>query len=196
VRWFEIEPCYVFHPVNAYEQGDKIIIHVCRQQQAMVGGFSNLYGGEATTGKIWRWTIDLSKGTVREEQIDDAASDFPRVNDSLVGLKARYGYTSSLNERAASLTLGQYLYKYDLDSGRKQVRDFGPANHLGEPIFVPRPGSGAEDDGWIMALKHDEAIDQSALVILNAQDFDGEAVATITMPRRIPYGAHGNWMSR
>ena len=94
------------------------------------------------------------------------------------------------------LTLGQYLYKYDLDSGQKQVRDFGASNHLGEPIFVPRPGAKAEDDGWIMALKHDEAIDQSALVILNAQDFDGEAVATITMPRRIPYGAHGNWMSR
>jgi carotenoid cleavage dioxygenase len=97
--------------------------------------------------------------------------------------------------------LGQYLYKYDLDSGKKLVRDFGASSHLGEPIFVPRPGSGtedsgAEDDGWIMALKHDEAIDQSALVILNAQDFDGEAVATITMPRRIPYGAHGNWMSR
>lgn len=196
VRWFEINPCYVFHPVNAYEDGDTIVIHVCRQEQAMVGGFDNLYGGEATTGRLWRWTIDLASGTVTEDQLDDAPADFPRVNDSRVGLKARWGYTASLNAKAPTLTLGQYLYKYDLSTGGRVTRDFGPDSRLGEPIFVARQGATAEDDGWILALAHDEAKDQSQMVILNAQDFDGAPAATITMPRRIPYGAHGNWMSR
>ena len=194
VRWFEINPCYVFHPVNAYEEGDTIVIHVCRQEHAMAGGFENLYGGEATTGRLWRWTIDLAKGTAKEEQIDDVAADFPRVNDSLVGLKARFGYTASLNAKAPSLTLGQYLYKYDLGSGARITRDFGASSRLGEPIFVAREGATAEDEGWVMALSHDEATDESRLTILNAQDFNGAPAATITMPRRIPYGAHGNWM--
>ena len=196
VRWFEINPCYVFHPVNAHEEGDRIILHVCRQEEAMVGGFENLYGGDATTGRLWRWTIDLAAGTVREEQLDDAAADFPRINDTLVGLSARWGYTASLNAKAPTLTLGQYLYKYDLTTGGRTTRDFGATRRLGEPIFVSREGATAEDDGWIMSLVHDEATDVSKLVILNAQDFDGAPAAEITMPRRVPYGAHGNWMSR
>ena len=194
VRWFEIDPCYVFHPVNAYEDGDTIVLHVCRQQHAMAGGFEEIYGGDATAGRLWRWTIDLARGTVTEEQLDEAAADFPRVNDTLVGLPARWGYLASLNSRAPTLTLGQYLYKYDLGTGARTTRDFGPDSRLGEPIFLPRAGAAEEDDGWILALRHDEAKDESALVILNAQDFDGEPAAEIAMPRRIPYGAHGNWM--
>ena len=162
----------------------------------MAGGFEEIYGGERTTGRLWRWTIDLVRGTVREEQIDDAPADFPRVNDGLVGLPARWGYMASLNAKAPTLTLGQYLYKYDLGTGARITRDFGADSRLGEPIFVPREGASGEDDGWILALRHDESQDQSALVILNAQDFDGEPAAEIIMPRRIPYGAHGNWMSR
>ena len=127
---------------------------------------------------------------------DDAPADFPRVNDRRVGLKARWGYTASLNAKAPTLTLGQYLYKYDLTTGARITRDFGADSRLGEPIFVARDGATAEDDGWILALAHDEAKDQSQMVILNAQDFDGAPAATVTMPRRIPYGAHGNWMSR
>ena len=195
VRWFEINPCYVFHPVNAYEEGDTIVLHVCRQKQAMAGGFAEIYGGDATAGRLWRWTIDLVRGTVTEEQLDDAAGDFPRVNDTRVGLPARWGYLASLNSKAPTLTLGQYLYKYDLETGARSTRDFGPDARLGEPIFVPREGAAAEDDGWILALRHDEARDESALVILNAQDFDGAPAAEIIMPRRVPYGAHGNWMA-
>ena len=196
VRWFEINPCYVFHPVNAHEDGDRIILHVCRQEEAMVGGFANVYGGEATTGRLWRWTLDLANGTVKEEQLDDAAADFPRINDSLVGLSARWGYTASLNAKAPTLTLGQYLYKYDLTTGARITRDFGSTRRLGEPIFVARENATGEDDGWILSLVHDEATDVSKLMILNAQDFDGAPAAEITMPRRVPYGAHGNWISQ
>ena len=30
VRWYDINPCYVFHPMNAYEDGDKIVLDVAR----------------------------------------------------------------------------------------------------------------------------------------------------------------------
>ena len=196
VRWFDINPCYVFHPVNAWEVGQTIVLTVCRQESAMVGGFENLYGGDATTGRLWRWTIDLDTGRVTEEQLDDAAADFPRVNDALVGLPSRWGYTGSLDSTAPTLTLGRNLYKYDLTSGARVTHDFGAASHLGEPIFVPREGAAQEDDGWIMALRHDESKDESTLVILDALSFDAAPVAEVVMPRRIPYGAHGNWMPR
>jgi carotenoid cleavage dioxygenase len=67
---------------------------------------------------------------------------------------------------------------------------------VGEPLFVPRGDSTAEDDGWVLALSHNEAADESRLLILNAQDFEGPPAAEVVMPRRVPYGAHGNWMAR
>ena len=196
VRWFEINPCYVFHPVNAHEDGDKIVVTVCRQKQAMVGGFAEIYGGDATAARLWRWTIDLATGAVKEEQLDDATSDFPRVNDSRVGLPAQWGYTAALDATAPTLTLGRNLYKYDLTTGARTTHDLGRDSHVGEGIFVPRPGATAEDDGWVMAIYHDEAVDESRLVILDAQHFGDEPVAQVVMPQRVPYGAHGNWMAR
>ena len=80
VRWFDIDPCFVFHSFNSFEVGNKIVLYVSRQQEAMVGGFKDIYGGETTVAKLWRWTIDLEKGTVSEEQLDDGACDFPRIN--------------------------------------------------------------------------------------------------------------------
>lgn len=196
VRWFKINPCYVFHPVNAHEDGDRIVIHVCRQNNAMAGGFENLYGGADTIGRLWRWTIDLAAGTVTEEQLDDAGVDFPRVHDGRVGLPARWGYTGSLDDTAASLTLGGQLHKYDLTRGGKVTHDFGAGSHLGEPVFIPRENARAEDDGWVVALRHSDAADESSLVVLNALDFDGVPAAEIVMPQRVPYGAHGAWMPR
>ena len=99
------------------------------------------------------------------------------------------------SSKAPTLTLGSNLYKYDLKSGARVTHDFGKVNHLGEPIFVPRQGARAEDDGFVLALAHDEAADQSRLIILDAQNFDAAPIAEVTMPQRVPYGAHGNWMA-
>ena len=39
VRWFDVEPCYVFHPLNAYEEGDSIILDVVRHPKMFVTNF-------------------------------------------------------------------------------------------------------------------------------------------------------------
>ena len=39
IRWFEAEPCYIYHSVNAREEGDEIVLDVCRvKQPAAVAG--------------------------------------------------------------------------------------------------------------------------------------------------------------
>src|SRR4030095_4678379 len=37
VVWYEIDPCYVFHPMNAYEEGDTIVLDVARFAKLAVG---------------------------------------------------------------------------------------------------------------------------------------------------------------
>jgi len=115
VRWFEIEPCYVFHAVNAHEQGDCLVIHVSRQPQAF--GTSN--DDYRAVARLWRWTIDLTRGTVTEQQIDDRPDNFGRIDDRLIGLNARYGYLMAMGGEGNSEepVYGSALWKYDLRDG-------------------------------------------------------------------------------
>ena len=71
VKWFDIDPCFVFHSFNSFEVGNKIVLYVSRQQEAMFGGFKDIYGGETTVARLWRWVIALEHVTVSEEQFDD-----------------------------------------------------------------------------------------------------------------------------
>jgi len=192
VRWFEIDPCYVFHPVNAHEDGDTIVLHVSRQPEAF--GSSN--DDYAQVGRLWKWTIDLTAGTVREEQIDDRPGDFGRVDDRLVGLDARYGYLMAMAGEGVSEepVYGSALWKYDLRSGQCWEHQLGAGVRGAEPVFAPASPDAGEDEGWVVSLAHDTNTDESRLLIIDAQDFSAPPVATIHLPRRVPYGAHGSWV--
>ena len=196
VRWFDIDPCYVFHPLNSYEEGNKIILHVCRQQEAMVGGFQDIYGGETTVARLWKWTIDLELGSVKEEQIDDAPCDFPRIDDRKIGFKNDYGYFTTLETDVESLTIGRHLLKYDLVNDKRLTHDLGENVTGGEALFVPRTANSSEDDGWVISLAYEAETDRSKLLIINSQDFESAPVAEIYAPQRVPNGAHGSWVSK
>ena len=196
VRWFDIDPCDVFHPLNSYEDGNKIILHVCRQQEAMVGGFQDIYGGETTVARLWKWTIDLELGSVKEEQIDDAPCDFPRIDDRRIGFKNDYGYFTTLETDVESLTIGRHLLKYDLVNGKRLTHDLGENVTGGEALFVPRTANSSEDDGWVISLAYEAETDRSKLLIINSQDFESAPVAEIYAPQRVPNGAHGSWVSK
>ena len=194
VRWFDIDPCFVFHSFNSFEEGNKIILYVSRQQEAMVGGFKDIYGGEKTVARLWRWIIDLDNGRVSEEQLDDGACDFPRVNDNRIGLHSEYGYCMQIKTDVESLTFGENLFKYHLESGKRTDHHLGSNVAGGEPVFAPKPGSTKEDQGWILSLVHDRNTRKSKLVIVDAEAFDQEPVAEVMIPQRVPYGAHGSWI--
>lgn len=191
ITWYEIEPCSVFHVLNSYEEGEHIVIQVCRAPSLMDGGMNDI----SEQGTLWQWTIDTAAGVVKEEQLDDRPGDFPRVDDRRVGLPARYGYVASLTE-GDSPGFGPEVYKYDLEAGRTDVHVLGGAGvHTFEPVFVPAAADAAEDEGWVLVLSHDDASDTTTLNVLDAQAFADEPVATVALPRRVPFGAHGSWFA-
>ena len=196
VKWFDINPCYVFHPLNSYEEGNKIILYVCRQEEAMVGGFQDIYGGDTTVARLWKWTIDLELGVVKEEQIDDAPCDFPRIDDRRIGFKNDYGYCTTLDTEADSLTIGRHLLKYDLAKNERLTHDLGKNVTGGEALFVPRSSKSTEDDGWVVSLAYEAETNRSKLLVINSQDFESDPVAEIYAPQRVPNGAHGSWISK
>jgi carotenoid cleavage dioxygenase len=160
----------------------------------MVGGFKDIYGGETTVARLWRWIIDLEKGTVLEEQLDDGACDFPRINDDRIGLYSEFGYCMQLKTDVKDLTFGENLYKYHLETGKRIDHHLGDNVAGGEPVFASKPGATEEDEGWILSLVHERESRKSKLIIIDAQSFDQPPVAEVIIPQRVPYGAHGSWI--
>ena len=188
VRWFDINPCYVFHPLNSYEDGDKIIIDVAR--------FSHMWKASTMDfppPELWRWTIDTVSGKVHEEQVDDRPAEFPRVADSVIGMKHRYGYLAGMSQTKDPSEASGAILKYDRETGVRSDIEFGRGRTGGEPVFVPAANSSAEDDGYLMTYIYDASSDCSSFVIMDAASMDSEPVASIDLPR-IPGGFHGSWI--
>ena len=192
VRWFDISPCYVFHPMNAYESGsDIIIIDVARLSHIWRDGAMDF-----PPPLLYRWTIDTVSGVVREEQIDDLAAEFPRVADSVVGKEHRYGYMMA-NATEAAFTdpagTSGAIVKYDRKTGDRTSIELGFGRMPGESVFVAAANSTAEDDGYLMTYVYDIATDTSEFVVLDAATMSNEPVASVQLPR-VPSGFHGNWI--
>ena len=193
VRWFEIEPCYVFHQVNAWDKDGDITLYVSRQNSA----FGADSGDYSEVGRLHRWTIDLKRGAVSEQPIDDRPADFGRVNDTMVGRESRFGYLMALDGEGNSEEplYGPRLYQYDLQTGDCAEHNLGAGTRGAEPVFVPATNAKEEDEGWVLSLVHSETTGKSRLIILDAQHFAAPPVATIELPFRVPFGAHGNWVA-
>jgi carotenoid cleavage dioxygenase len=188
VRWCEVEPCYVFHPLNAYETGDgRIVVDVVRHPSVFA---TDRRGPDDGPPTLDRWTLDPATGRTTEERLDDRGQEFPRLDDRIAGRRHRFGYGAAL---ASGLAHGPAL-KHDLERGTTEEHRYGEGRVTLEPVFVPRADDAAEDDGWVLSYVHDATTDTSDVVILSAQDFTGDPVATIHLPVRVPFGFHGSWV--
>lgn len=193
VRWFEIEPCYVFHNMNAWEEGDEVVLDSCRiselwrQAGDMTGG-----EGERT---LHRFRFNLKTGAVSEATLDERGMEFPRISDARVGLKNRYGYCVQLGVGEGSLQFSTHL-KFDLHTGKSEEHHYGAGCNPGEPAFVGAEGCDPDSDaGYLLSYVYDDSSNKSALVVLDASRFGAEPLARIPLPCRVPYGFHGSWVA-
>lgn len=190
IQWFEINPCYIFHTLNAYDLPDgSVVVDAVRHPKMFA---TSKLGPDEGAPNLSRWTLDPASGKVVEEVLDDNPQEFPRFDERLTGRTHRYGYaTSNLGEDGDRST---DAFKIDLVAGRTERHNYGPGRSTLEPVFVPRSHDAGEDDGYVMSYVYDATTDTSDVVILASQDFTGEPLATIKLPVRVPFGFHGNWM--
>ncbi|MFC4007440.1 carotenoid oxygenase family protein [Nonomuraea purpurea] len=204
VRWVEVEPCWVFHTLNAYEDGEEVVVDVVRYPKRFVDARLELGG----TPTLDRWRISLITGKVTQTRLDDRAQEFPRMDERRTGRPYRYGYTAAARdvhdmaypggselEDLPDEAFDNTLIKHDLERGTQESRRFGSEAYVGEPLFVGADPDSAEDDGYVISYVNNPARGAADLVILSAQDFTGEPVATVHLPARIPLGFHGSWIA-
>jgi carotenoid cleavage dioxygenase-like enzyme len=201
VQWFDVDPCWVFHTLNAYDdERGRVVLDLCRYQGAY--DLASLIGAGSLT--LDRWTLDPATGAVTQQCLDDRPQEFPRVDERLVSRPYRYGYSAVTGDvgRATVRMDGAFaddafadaLLKHDLATGAVEEHRFPRGSAVGEAVFAPSAPGAAEDDGYLMAFVHDPDRGAADLVVLSAQDLAGGPVARVHLPARVPLGFHGSWL--
>jgi carotenoid cleavage dioxygenase len=203
IRWFTGDPCYVYHPMNAYTSHEggrtRIIADVMRYDRVPL--FPNVDGSKPApqmieeNGSLVRWTFDLdgNTDTYTEESLTDLGGEFPRLDERFAGAAYRHGFYAALTGVPARGRPYDTLVHADLVSGKRREYHAGPGRFVMEPVFVPRKESAAEGDGWLVSLQYDQSRNLSDFVVFDTDDISRGPVARVELPTRVPFGFHGNW---
>jgi carotenoid cleavage dioxygenase-like enzyme len=194
VRWFETSPCYIYHVVNAWEDGDEIVMDACRvigpepKSARGEGELARMRAFLRLEAELYRWRFNLATGVAREERLDDQRTEWPTIHRGKMGRRTRYAYSSLVPHFEG-------LVKYDLERNTSERYLFGPGRAANECPFAPRLGAADEDDGYLVAFVSDaNAGDQGEVVILNAKDIAAGPIGRLKIPQRVPVGFHALWI--
>jgi carotenoid cleavage dioxygenase len=199
VRWFEADPTYVLHWVNAYEDGDEIVLDGFFQgdPEPKDTGDGSYYQRmfrflalDRMQTTLHRWRLNLVTGRCREERLTDSITEFGVVSNAYGGLNYRYAY-------AATGTKGWFLFdglvRHDLVNGGEERFRLPEGVYGSEPAMAPRSGASAEDDGYLVTLTTDMNEDRSECLIFDAARVADGPVARIRLPERVSSGTHATW---
>jgi len=198
IRWFRSEPCFVFHAMNAWEDGDRIVADVMQSEQAPF--FPTADGRpadpEKARARLCRWTFDLAGNTdvFQRAYLDDISGEFPRIDERSAGLRSRHGWYACATPEAPTLGLLSGLVHVDGDGQRRARYLLPTGDTIGEPVFVPRTPDAAEADGWLLAVVWRGCENRSDLAVFEASDIEKGPIALVQLGHRIPDGFHGNWV--
>jgi carotenoid cleavage dioxygenase-like enzyme len=195
-RTWVADPFFVFHTINAYEDGGDLVVDLCAHADDAIIGLLELDRLRAGTNhaslaaRPLRLTLPAGGGRATTRELADVDLELPRINyRARNGRPYRYAYGSSAGD-AAFL---KRLVKIDVQTGEHVVWD-EPDAWAGEPVFVPRPdGEGREDDGVVLSVVLDAAAGTSFLLVLDAATFT--EVGRARAPHHIPFGFHGQFFS-
>ncbi len=199
IRWFEADPTYVLHWMNAYEDGDEIVLDGFFQhtpepaKQPNDTKMASIYRS-IDLGRLQarphRWRFNLVTGTTREESLSDRVMEFGMVNGAIGGRPYRYSYNMTA---APGMFLFDGLVKQDLQTGAEQRYAFGDGVFGSETPFAPRDGATSEDDGYLVTFTSDVGNDLSECLVFDAADITAGPIARVRLPERISSGTHSCW---
>ena len=196
VQILETHSGFVFHHANAFEQGDEVVIDSISYEafpEVEAGSdFKQVDFDALKPGQLWRFHLNLKDKTVSRELIEERCCEFPSIHQERVGRPYRYLYIGAAHADTGNAPL-QAILKIDLESGLRQFWSAAPRGFISEPVFVSRPNSEKEDDGWLLVLVYDAAHHRSDVVILDARDLNQGPIARLHLKHHVPYGLHGNF---
>ena len=189
MRSVEIPPCFVFHGVNAFRDGTKIVLDVCRLDKA----FDVDDDGLSASNDVRRWTIETAGTDLvwSETVLTDRNLDLPTIDKRRTGAAHRYSWMVGSRKTEHAFEFSG-LTRWDHTTNTGDEWDPGLAVSAGEGLFVPIDKN--EGDGWVMTFAYDKRDAKSRMMILDATAMSKGPIATIEIPQRVPFGFHGTWV--
>lgn len=191
IVWIDVPMGYCFHPMNAFDNEDgSVTVDLCNYDRMFDGDLLGPFGDSLP--RLERWTLNPKTRSINVQVIDETPNEFPRHRHDVGNQPYQFGYCAS---PTGTPGMAWPTLKHDLKSGERKVFDHGAGRAAGEPVFVAKEGSDAEDAGYLITFIHDLGNETTEFVVMDAQDFDRGYVAQVKLPQRIPFGFHGNWSS-
>ncbi len=188
IRWVDIDPCYVFHGMNAWREGDDVVVDVCRMAKVFEQG-----SALGPPPRLHRWRLGTGGPslTFRDEIRSDLDADLPSIDKRYTGRPYRHGWRVETRPAADDVVLAGAVH-VDATTGTETRWDPGARYSSGEWLFVPTGPD--EGEGVVMTYVFDRAEGSSALVLLDARDVAAGPIARVPLPQRVPYGFHATWV--
>ncbi len=207
IRWFEAAPTFVQHWLNAYEDGDEVILDGyfqedptpkdnAREFPADVAPMFAILHARGLKLRLHRWRFNLVTGETREEGLDIRGRtnlEFGTFNQRNAGQPYRYVY-SALMEPDIFLMSG--WVKHDLLTGESWERKLPAGLYCSESPFAPKVSATGEDDGYLISFITDENKQSAECWILDAKRVQDGPIARIALPHKIKSGTHSCWAGR
>jgi carotenoid cleavage dioxygenase-like enzyme len=198
IRWFEADPTFVLHFVNAYEDGDEIVLDGFFEGDPSpydTGGskWERLFrflALDRLQSRLHRWRFNLVTGAVAEEHLSESITEFGTINADFAAGNYRYAYAAT---GAPGWFLFDGLVKHDLRTGAEERYRFGDGVYGSETAMAPRTGGAGEDDGYLITLTTDMNADASYCLVFDAARVGDGPVCKLALPERISSGTHATW---
>ncbi len=193
IIWCEVDPCYVFHVANSFQNADGSVTVDCCAYESMFAHGPD--GPNGVSRGFERWQVNPKTRNVTRTSIDTFPQEFPRVDERRFGQSYRHAWTvSQPSDTVSNFAAENALYHHDLVAGEKRSYTFGSELVGGEFVFVPRLPDADEADGWLIGLVIDVKNDTTQLQFFEALNIEKGPVGAVHIPHRIPPGFHGNWI--
>jgi len=202
IRWFEADPTFVLHFINAYEEGDKVVLDGYFEEDPYPPPLDNADGyghmmayvdEHSFKPKLHRWRFNLADGTTREERLDDRILEFGMMNQRYLGQPYRYAYSTTSKP-------GWFLFngfvKHDMLTGDSWPLQLPEGVYGSEAPFASRVGAVDEDDGYLVSFVTDENRGTSECILIDCKRFEEGPVCRIALPHKISSGTHAHWADR
>jgi all-trans-8'-apo-beta-carotenal 15,15'-oxygenase len=193
IRRIEHSAVLQFHLSNAFDdRGDVVVDAVTYPDGTLLERIARFHTStlDDAPSMFTRFRITAS-GRVVTEPLSDSPCEFPRHHPAHEGRPHRYAY---VNTRRRLRAFYDSVTKLDLAAQTELTWTASePGNSFCEPVFTPRPGADAEDDGWLLTVEYQAAQRTSRLVVFDAADPTTGPIVTAQLKGHIPQGFHGSF---
>jgi carotenoid cleavage dioxygenase-like enzyme len=194
---FETEAFFSFHHINAWEDGDELVMDINAYDDASI--IHKYYLNELESadlqlpdGKLRRYRMNLATKKITEiTTVSDACIELPRIDYERFNMDGGYSFTYGVGFHPSHKS-GFYnsIVKINTQNGSSS-HWYQEDCYPGEPYFIASPDSKNDEDGIILSVVLDARNENSFLLILDAVSLI--EIARASVPEPIIYGFHGEF---